>query len=311
MIRSSRHHAFTLIELLVVISIIALLIGILLPALGAARDSARNVQCLSQIRQMGQAANAFAVDHKGYVQTCSSDLLWGGVPPIPAEVRGRQALWTNGDDRGRIKDWASALADYMGDGDFDTVSDKGASEAFQCPSDPYANEGYRVFNNISDSSQSQLISYAVNADVTSLSLGSTNRLAGRGFYAPGVTVFPTNGPPVSGNLDMVRDQSSTMLYAEGGTKALLAGNILRQSDVLAYTASYLYVNASGPDEESGTFEAIFKDPNMSQRMPLEANEGDRHNDRVNMAFIDGHASSVGEGAYVDVKVTPHDAGLRN
>ncbi len=56
---------FTLIELLVVISIIALLVGILLPALGAARRTAMAMKCASNQKQMGTAWFAYAVDHEG------------------------------------------------------------------------------------------------------------------------------------------------------------------------------------------------------------------------------------------------------
>ncbi len=70
----SRHGAFTLIELLVVIAIIALLIGILLPAIGKARQTAQDLRCSANNRSIGMAMIQYSSDYKDWFPV---------IPPLP------------------------------------------------------------------------------------------------------------------------------------------------------------------------------------------------------------------------------------
>jgi len=72
-------HGFTLIELLVVIGIIALMIGILLPVLGTAREAGRTSVCSSNLRQLGIAANVFVNDHQQHLPSAQDKSRSGGI----------------------------------------------------------------------------------------------------------------------------------------------------------------------------------------------------------------------------------------
>lgn len=120
--RSSRpaRRAFTLIELLVVISIISLLIGILLPALQAARDAARRSACASNHRQIGIAIAAYAGDYDGMVP-----------PAIEAAPATGTAQAYSASVRSTSPDVPLNLGRLVSNGNLT------AAEVLYCPSDGY------------------------------------------------------------------------------------------------------------------------------------------------------------------------------
>jgi prepilin-type N-terminal cleavage/methylation domain-containing protein/prepilin-type processing-associated H-X9-DG protein len=75
-LNSRRHHSitrdFTLIELLIVISIIALLAAMLLPALKNAREAAKRISCINNLKQVNLSAMSYSMSFNGYLPLCNN-----------------------------------------------------------------------------------------------------------------------------------------------------------------------------------------------------------------------------------------------
>lgn len=80
---------FTLVELLVVVAIIALLLGILLPALGKAKQAASQVACMSNMKQLGIATKSYGIDYRDSLPQPTND------GDITDQTQRASALWFN------------------------------------------------------------------------------------------------------------------------------------------------------------------------------------------------------------------------
>ncbi len=291
---------FTLIELLVVISIIAILIALLLPALAAARQEADSVLCLSNVRQLALGAIEFTQDHQGLLQPdTDTNIVTAYVDP------NHQLFAYRSTSTGTyLLDWASALIPYMGGSgnqNFVGMATSGTPgtyytpgtypKVFLCPSDPTLSDtwpGYALINNVTnptgdtgDGTYAYFpVSYGVNADICSI----VDPVNGNDFNQ-GSTMDVANGPagvgggqPLGCRLSRVVSPSTTLLFADCGTRPTqpeaVPGAALNYNDGLYYTTNYdVYASipASYPANTINTLEGIALTSWLRDRIPIAGN----------------------------------------
>ncbi len=168
-------NSFTLIELLVVIAIIAILAGLLLPSLVTARDKAKQISCVNNLRQISLTTSQYQNDYNGYLPAALDES--GGAGTNDNASRGSASM--------QLQLYISGVSTVAFNGALST-----RMRSFYCPADRRQNRMIALAS--SQAEDMRDVSYGANSSCWSKTGGSTDR-----------AIRPESVNPVNGGLSDV------------------------------------------------------------------------------------------------------------
>ncbi len=280
--KSKNEQAFTLIELLVVISIIALLIGMLLPALGAAQQAANRISSLSDLKQMMVGYTQYHTDNKGQV-------LWGVTPP---SIHGKPVTITTEDGR----EFGLPIADR-----------------YPWRLAPYLNHAWRIMHahgeepdapkRSDDSGQAMVKAYRLSLrpsyGINAVYVGGQEGPWG-GFVSNNGTKQPNLGQHVVFHADEVNRPSQLIVFAE--SQARVGNTPAFDHDEQAGFHSVMAPVANGRRWQIDDGEIRAQMVSAIAGLPI-----GRFGLSTSTSFFDGHAQAVSSDKLMDMRLWSNQA----
>ena len=263
--QSTQRRAFTLIELLVVIGIIAVLLGILLPALSRARNTANAARCACNLKQISAAISEYARQNHGYVHRAQAGPVWIKQWTPPGDVAALRLANPNDAD----VYWGAAYLPMLanrtvveGTGDATNQIVATAKNYWLCPSTKALDPTY------GDLGEDYPASYGINARITE-----------------GLTTFVGAKKTVTwARLNRLRPAADVIL-AHDSVQPRLDG---AEQDMLSSYGEPLNLTKWRPGGDG------------AELVPNAVYEFYRHNHRSNVLWLDGHVTTIGESTGGDV-----------